>query len=162
MLIVASIVASAGTPSAPAAAQTLLVQEQVGVLDAAAVVPPSLIAVGLEACEEPAGTPTNVCAIAEPTSTIVSNAHFKNLTIGVAPAAPFKLTFSGNFVAQRTGEVADVTLFLFGCTSATSPDACVAGLTIVDSSEVTRTTLGANVPVLVGQQVLVTVELSFS
>ena len=119
---------------------------------------------GLEVCEQPAGTPTGTCVISEQTSSITGNQYFNNLTLAVAPVAPFKLTFSGNIIAQRTGEIIQVGLFLRACSSATAPDACPGTplASLVDAALVTNTILGVSVPVILGQQVLVTVELSFS
>jgi len=119
-------------------------------------------AAGLEVCEEPAGMATTLCYIPEPTSPKTQNNAFKNLTLAVAPAFPWKLTFSGNFVAQRTGEVSGVALAQFACSSATAPDDCPGNPAIVDVAVVTNTNLAVSVAVTAGQQVLVTVELSFS
>lgn len=117
-----------------------------------------------EVCEHPAGTPTTICTIAEPTNPSTFNSYFKNLTVTVAPSAPFKLTLSGNIIAQRTGELSTVGVQLNACSSATAPDACPGTIqaSLVDSQFVTSTTLGTPVPVVIGQQVLVSVEISFS
>lgn len=116
---------------------------------------------GQEVCEQPSGTPISLCLLVEATDPTTANNRFPTLTLTVAPSTPFGLTLSGSLTAQRTGEISNVSTRLLGCTSATSPDDCATGLNPVANSNMTGTDI-TPVPVTQGQQVLVTVTISFS
>lgn len=118
---------------------------------------------GLEVCENPVGTPTSICFIDEATDPTFGNNRFKTLTLTVASGAPFSLTLSGSLIAQRSGTINGVDTAVLGCTSATTPDDCATGLNPVGASiQVTSSNVSPVVPVVLGQQVVISVEISFS
>ena len=115
-----------------------------------------------EVCEAPVATPHGNCHIAEagdPTGG--ANNFFETLSLSLSSAPdPYSLNLSGYLIAQRDGSIYSVYTVVYTCESAISPDLCVgAG---GSAFGVTDTTLPSPVPALTGQQVLVTVVISFS
>jgi hypothetical protein len=116
------------------------------------------------------GTPTNpclennnnaVCSIAEAVETINSTAYFKNLTVTKSGAAGnAKLVLSGSATIANTTSISGVGTDLGFCNATVSPANCAntASNTVY---AITWATLSPTIAVQAGQQVQVTVEISF-
>ena len=102
--------------------------------------------------------PQTSCHIDESTSTDSLNNVFKNLVVTSSPIGPNgSLTLSGNAVAQLDGEVDLVNTEFGECPGTTAPSDCI----IRNGRRFTSAQIPA-VPVQVGQQIQVTVTISFS
>jgi len=119
-----------------------------------------------EVCEQPAGTPSLQCNIVESGDPTASgqNSYFETLVMSLPAGPPYSLNLSGYLTAQRDGSIERVNTVVYHCVSSTSPDACPGSTvpTLEGSMWVTETVLPSPVAVLTGQQVLVTVAISFS
>ncbi len=117
---------------------------------------------GQEVCEEPAGAPTGICVVTEPTDPTVGNNRFPTLSLTVKSTAPRNMTLSGTFIAQRSGSIDQVDSVVFSCTPATTPNDCATGINPLGGFSAITTTGIAPVPVVLGQQVVISVEISLS
>ena len=116
---------------------------------------------GSEVCEEPAGTADTQCHIAESGDPYAAfNNFFQTLVVSLPAGPPYTLNLSGSLTAQRDGSIQSVNTVLVFCGSAVASDACVG--TGASSAWITDTLLPSPVAALTGQQVLVTVVISFS
>ena len=114
-----------------------------------------------DASESPCMTPdpVSLCLIREPISSSLSSypaTHFPTLTVSADPSGQV-LVLQGNFDAPNDGIIRRVQTF--DCTNSpvnVDPGACN------NIRLITETTLGTPVNVIAGQQVLVTVTISFS
>jgi len=107
--------------------------------------------------------PDSNCVIHEPISSLWDNGggvpgpHFPTLTVTGDQFGPFEVVLQGNFDAPVDGTIGRVqTLNCFNQPANIDPGACI------NLYLVTETTLVAPVDILAGQQVLVTVRISFS
>jgi hypothetical protein len=105
----------------------------------------------------------NTCYICEANDDNTGTAYFKNLTLTRSGTGDLsKLILSGSFTATNTSSIHTVISFLVGCSGSTSPEACAGTVSNkIFGSEITRATITPNIAVQAGQQVQVTVELSF-
>ena len=96
-----------------------------------------------------------VCVVAESGDVTGSNV-FRNLAVSLNSASVVRL--SGTATAQRDGEVGVVATTVFRCANTIAPSSpCSSGL-----GTFTQKTLTTPVPVLLNQQVVVTVDISFN
>jgi hypothetical protein len=117
-------------------------------------------------CQQPVGTP-NSCIIAEPLDNTSGNNVFKVApnNLMVMPGSPdaSKTHLSGSFIVQRDGNISRVETFQpLVCLPTVAPASCGPGGSGVLSITFTLTDLASPVPVVTGQQVLVSVTFSFS
>ncbi len=89
---------------------------------------------------------------------------FRNLTITIPPSGPNqgKLVLSGTATAGADGSVENVETRIAGCSNTTTPATCKTTTGVNNTSQLTTTTLGTPIAVLTGQQISVTVVISFS
>jgi hypothetical protein len=107
--------------------------------------------------------PDSNCVIHEPIASLWDNGggvpgpHFPTLTVTGDQFAPFEVVLEGNFDAPVDGTIGQVrTWNCFNQPPNTDPGACI------NLYLITGTILAAPVNVIAGQQVLVTVTISFS
>ena len=101
------------------------------------------------------GSPS-ICGIVESTSGLSGSSVFKNLSISLITGG---IRLSGTATAAKDGDIGRVETFAGNCAPSVAPASCV-GLT--GSNVVTSTTLGAPVAVTTGQQIVATVNITFS
>lgn len=104
------------------------------------------------------------CGIQEPTDSRTDPRFFNNLVVEVVGPPANEMVLSGTATAQRDGTIAIVRTFLYRCTPDLAPDdppACQQALGD-QFAQFTFTTLASPVSVVAGQQILVTVTMSFS
>ena len=99
--------------------------------------------------------------ITEPISSFldgIAGTHFPTLTVSTPGGPPIESVLQGNFDAVSDGSISTVqSMNCFSIPANLDPGACNNQNTVV-----TETTLVTPVDVLAGQQVLVTVRISFS
>jgi hypothetical protein len=108
------------------------------------------------------GTTPASCNVVESISALSPSSYVsKNLTVSVPStgANADKLVLSGSITAGHDGDVKLVGTSNWVCGSSTAPDSCSG---TIGPYPITQTSLGAAIPVLSGQQILVTVVISFS
>jgi hypothetical protein len=117
-------------------------------------------------CVDMDSDPISECLIVEAGDPMATQPYFfETLSVSAAgDPGPYSLTLSGNLTAQLDGSITAVDTIVLYCGSATAPDDCVgAGVPPREGmSIVTGTVLPSPVAVLTGQQVLVTVVITFS
>jgi len=117
-------------------------------------------------CVDSDTDPVTACLIVELGDPMALDDYiFETLSVGTTASPPdYSLNLSGYLTAQLDGAIAAVETIVLYCGSDTAPDDCVgAGVPPREGmSNVTGTTLPSPVPVLTGQQVLVSVVISFS
>jgi hypothetical protein len=108
------------------------------------------------------GTTPTSCNVVESISGLPTSGYVsKNLTVSVPTSGPnaSKLVLSGSMTAGYDGDVKTVGTYNWVCSSATAPDSCTG---TTGPYSITVTSLGTAIPVSAGQQILVTVVISFS
>ena len=107
------------------------------------------------------GSPTS-CVITEPGGWESSPNAFKTLVVSAphSGADANKLMLSGSATAQRDGSIERVNTNTQECDSSYAPNSpCTS---FVMSADFTQKTIAPSIPVITGQQILVTVAISFS
>lgn len=97
------------------------------------------------------------CVVAEPSSRLAGTQVFKNLTVGRSGDSR-RLILAGNATAERNGNVGIVGTSVQLCSGVGS--ACIG--TTVGGTQFTSRSLAPTIAVQVGQQIQVTVEISFA
>lgn len=103
------------------------------------------------------------CSVREPDDAQTASHAFPTLAIEVS--AQNELVLRGTLTAQRDAPINTVLTMLYRCTPDLAPDApvtCQQALGTGQFSDFTSTILGSAVSVVTGQQILVTVTMSFS
>lgn len=102
------------------------------------------------------------CIIVEPIKGTPETYYFNTLSVErIGSQDTSKLVLSGSFIVANNSEIGWVSTRLDLCPPTTSPADCGAVADITNGS-FAGTTLGSAIPVVTGQQVMVTVEISFS
>ena len=105
--------------------------------------------------------PGGICVLAELPDVLTGPAVFKSLTVTTPTSGPNtnKLVLTGSLTAANATSVQTVSTVNVACTSGTPP---VAPCSTGQANPITRTFLNPVVPVAAGQQIQITVVISFS
>ena len=108
----------------------------------------------------PRPCPTGLCRIVEPRQTFTASASlFKNLTV-VNVAGGFQLR--GFIVAGADATIDQVFTFVTNCAPTVASSSCVASTSGAQRNGLTTAVISGGIPVVNGQQVLVTVTIGFA
>ncbi|MDP3062926.1 MAG: hypothetical protein Q8O40_06925 [Chloroflexota bacterium] len=115
-------------------------------------------------CLPASSSPSSSCYLAETTSGRTGSNVFKTLTLDTPTEGSdqYKMVMSGNFTDQVSTSISAVQTFVYACPPTVTPASNCESVPGAFDREFTWTVLSSPVAVSVGQQVLLTVKLSFS